>query len=364
MMTSELRIKLERLRSCMRQNGWDGILLGTNENFGWLTGGHRAFVDKSTQSAVVKLLITGDRQYVFANSSEQYRIPEEELEGLEFVPVPYPWNESEAEACAPYLTGRRIVSDNGALGTPNQADTIQRLRYRLTEEEKRRYREIGPVCAQIVETCCREIEPGQNEYEIAGKVTGRLMAQGFQVPVCLVAADERLLKYRHPLPVGAVVKDRAMVAVCAQKYGLTVSMSRIVAFSPLDRVTQRKYDALLAIDATYILATVEGARTGDIVRKGRLMYEKSGYPDDFYLHHQGGALGYLTRDYCANEATDERVESGQAFSWNPTIAGVKCEDTYLVSGENREIISQTDTWPSTRVEVEGKSLRRPLILIK
>lgn len=363
-MTSEFQVKLERLRSCMSQNGWDGILLGNNDNFCWLTGGHSAFVDKGTQSAVVKMLITGGRQYVFANSSEQYRIPEEELKGMDFMLVAYPWNESEAEACAPYLSGRMIVSDNGAFGTPNRADQLQRLRYRLTEEEKQRYREIGPVCAQIVETCCREIEPGQNEYEIAGKVTGRLMAQGFQAPVCLVAADERLLKYRHPLPVGARVKGRAMIAICAQKYGLTVSMSRIVSFLPLDEITQQKYNALLAIDATYILSTAEGTRTGDIVHKARLAYEKYGYSDDFFLHHQGGALGYQTRDYCANETTDERVENGQAFSWNPTIAGVKCEDTYLIAGQTREVISQTDTWPSTIVTVEGQTVRRPLILIK
>ena len=195
-------------------------------------------------------------------------------------------------------------------------------------------------------------------------MTGKLMAQGFEVPVCLIAADERLLMYRHPLPVGAVVRERAMIAICAQKYGLTVSMSRIVSFAPLDAETQSKYDALLRVDATYIVNTVVGARAGDIVQKGHAAYEQGGYEPDFHLHHQGGALGYCTRDYCAGEKNPSIVLNGQAFSWNPTIAGVKCEDTYLVLDGHQEIVSDTGAWVYRDVAVDGKTVRRPLILIQ
>ena len=321
-------------------------------------------MDKGSQNAVVKLLITAQEQYVFANASEQYRIPEEELSGLGFQLIAFPWDGSEEEALRPYLQGKRIVSDCGAFGTPEHSAELGALRAPLTLEEIARYREIGPLCAGIVEDCCREIRPGDTEYQIAGNVTGKLMALGFQVPVCLIAADERLLKYRHPLPVGACVKERAMIAVCAQKYGLTISMSRIVSFTPLDAETQRKYDALLQIDATYILHTVPGTCAGEIIKMGHRAYAQGGYEEDFHLHHQGGALGYQTRDYCANEATPNLVLDGQAFSWNPTIAGVKCEDTYLVLGDRQEILSDTGHWVYQDVTVDGKTVRRPLILVR
>ena len=363
-MNAELQAKLERIRGLMARRGWDGVLLGRNDSFCWLSCGHSAFVDKSSQSAVVKLLITAREQYVFANASEQYRIPEEELNGLGFGLIAYPWDGSEEDALRPYLQGKRIVSDCGAFGTPEHGAELVEIRSPLTPEEITRYREIGPLCANIVEDCCREIRPGDSEYQIAGNVTGKLMVLGFQVPVCLIAADGQLLKYRHPLPVGARVKDRAMIAVCAQKYGLTISMSRIVSFTPLDAETQRKYDALLTVDATYILSTVAGARAGDIVQKGHQAYALGGYEADFHLHHQGGALSYLTRDYCANEANPSLVADGQAFSWNPTIAGVKCEDTYLVVGDRQEILSDTGNWVYQDVTVDGKTVRRPLILIK
>lgn len=363
-MNKEFQIKLERLRDFMKANGYDGVLLCNNENFCWLSCGHYAFVDKGSSNAVAKLLIAPENQYVFTNSSEQFRIPQEELADKHFELVSYPWHGSEAETMRPYLKDRRIASDNGIYGTDNRSGDIAALRYVLTDEEIARYKEIGPVCAAIVEQCCRDIEVGSTEYEIAGNVTGKLMAAGFQVPVCLIAADERLLKYRHPLPTQTKVTRYAMIAVCAQKYGLTVSMSRIVSFGPVEDEIQKKYQALLKVDATYLLSTVPGAKAGDIVRNGHAAYEKTGYEQDFHLHHQGGALGYLTRDYCANEATGNVVLDHQAFSWNPTIAGTKIEDTYIVNGDQLEIITQTSDWPATEVAVEGKRITRPLILVK
>ena len=361
-MNAELQTKLERIRALLSQRGWDGALLGRNDSFCWLSGGHSAFVDKSSQNAVVKLLITPQTQVVFANASEQFRIPEEELAGLGFQ-CGFPWDGSEEDAVRPYLQGKRIVSDCGAFGTPEHSAEMNELRYRLTPEEIARYREIGPLCANIVEDCCREIKPGDSEYQIAGNVTGKLMALGFQVPVCLIAADDRLLRYRHPLPVGARVKDRAMIAICAQKYGLTISMSRIVSFLPLDAETQRKYAALLTIDATYLLNTVVGARAGDIVQKGHQAYANTGFEADFHLHHQGGALGYLTRDYCANEANPGLVTEDRHLA-GIRPSRVKCEDTYLIFGNHQEILSDTGNWVYQDVTIDGQTVRRPLILVQ
>lgn len=364
MIQAEFQTKLQRVRDFICQNGFDGVLYGNNENFCWLSCGHYAFVDKGSSAAVAKLLITGDNQYVICNSSEKYRIPEEELAHLPFELVAYDWHDSEQQVIEQLINGKRIASDNGAFGTVNCAQDLIKLRYVLTEQEITRYRDIGPLAAEVVEDCCREIKTGVSEYEIAGSVTGRLMALGFQVPVCLVAADDRLLKYRHPLPTAKTVERTAMIAICTQKYGLTVSMSRIVSFGEPDALTAQKFDAVTKVDAVYILSTVAGTKAGDIVKKGHAMYEQTGFEKDFHLHHQGGALGYLTRDYCANEENDSVVLDHQAFSWNPTIAGVKSEDTFLVFGDTQEIISKTSTWPQRSVTINGKTILRPDILVK
>ena len=363
-MNRELQIKLNRIRDFLEQNSYDAMLLSNNENFSWLSCGHNAFVDKSSPTAVAQLLITPNKQYVITNSSEQFRIPQEELMGLEFEQITYNWYKNEKEVLGPFLNNKNITSDNGMMGTVNCYNEIASLRFQLTDFEVDRYREIGTICSKIVERCCYEIEPGQNENEIAGKVTGRLMGAGFQVPVCLVAADDRLLKYRHPIPTTAIVENTAMIAVCAQKYGLTISMSRIVSFVPLNDETQKKYTAVTNIDATCILSTIAGAKTGDIVRQIHDAYRDSGYEKEFHFHHQGGATGYLTRDYCANEDYETIVLDHQAFSWNPTISGVKVEDTFIVMGNRQEILSLTETWPSIEVKINDTIIRRPDILIK
>jgi len=354
---------LRRIRGFLDKESADAALFTRNDNFSWLSCGHYAFVDKSSESAVCILLVTRDKMVVFCNSSEMYRIPEEELRGIPFTPIDYRWNSDVDKLIREYCKGMRVVSDSGSFETENRFLDLSRLRYVHTDEEISRYREIGPLIGGIVEDCVRNIKPGQTEYEIAGVISGSLMAIGCQVPVCLVASDERILKYRHPLPTDKKLSSIALAGICAQKYGLTVSLSRMISFSPLNGETKRKFNAISKIDAAYIHATVNGALAGDVVKTGKAMYDEMGFSEDFFLHHQGGALGYATRYYCATEHDNNIVMNGQAFSWNPTIAGVKSEDTFLVFGEDQEIISSGGKWPQSVIEISGKTYSRPEILV-
>lgn len=56
------------------------------------------------------------------------------------------------------------------------------------------------------------------------------------------------------------------------------------------------------------------------------------------------------------------VLEGQAFSWNPTIAGVKSEDTFLVLGGTQEIVTRTPSWPQKEVCMGETVLHRPELL--
>jgi Xaa-Pro dipeptidase len=360
----EVEEKLGRIRRFLKQEGYDGVLLTTNENFCWLSGGRSAFVDKSTGAAASKLMVTESGQYVICNSSERYRVMEEELPEDGFELITYQWHEDEYQVLADWIRGKRFASDSGVYGTENCSAGIQRLRYVLTEEETARYRKIGPESAGILEHSCREIRRGESELEIASRTVQKLMEKGYQVPVCLVAADERLRKYRHPIPTQRRVDKYAMTAICAQKYGLTVSISRIVSLGEVDEDRAKRMEAVQRIDAAYISNTKTGVLARNVLEKGFEAYQKQGYGEDFHLHHQGGALGYATRDYCADFTCSETVLGGQAFSWNPTIAGVKSEDTFLVSGDRQEIVSHTGNWVYREISCgSGMKLLRPEILV-
>lgn len=363
-MTGEIQEKFARVRKLMQEEGLDGVLFSAIHNFYWITGGKGDMVDRSCGQAAARILILEDKAYAVCNSSEMYRVFDEELTDGSFALIGFPWHEDEEEILKPYIGGKRIGSDNGIFGTRDIADKIQALRYVLTAAEEKRMEEIGPEAAQILEDTVRDIRPGETEHSAAGRVAGRFLAKGYAVPVILVASDERLLKYRHPLPTDKRIEKCAMIAICAQKYGLTISVSRITSFAPLSEEIRNKYEALLKIDATYILHTKAGVPAREVLEKGYAMYKSTGYEADFHLHHQGGALGYLTRDYCANFQTGDVVLDHQGFSWNPTIAGVKLEDTYLVRGDEQHILSYTGNWVYRDVTVDGKTIRRPDILIQ
>ena len=135
----EIEEKILRVRELMEEKGYDAVVLNTNENFFWITGGKSAFVDKSGPAAS-KILITKDKSYAVCNSSERYRVMEEELDGLGFELIGYLWHEDEAKILEPYLKGLKVVSDNGCYGE-NKGSEIQPLRYILTDEEIARFRE-------------------------------------------------------------------------------------------------------------------------------------------------------------------------------------------------------------------------------
>ncbi len=363
-MTHEVNEKLTRVRTWMAENGFDGVLFSTNPNFFWITGGKQGFVDKGTMDAAVDVLVMPEKAWVICKSSERYRIMEEELTDGAFELIDYRWHEEKEEILKPYLMGKRIASDTGICGSENRGTKLQALRYALTEEEERRLEEIGVESAQILEDSVRDVKAGETEWEAAGRVVGRLMAKGYQIPVCLVASDDRVLKYRHPLPTEKRIEKYVLIAICAQKYGLTSSITRLKSFGSVSEEIKEKYEALLKVDAAFITNTKVGVSARSILEKGYEVYSREGYEADFHLHHQGGALGYLTRDYCANFHTEDLVLEGQGFSWNPTIAGVKLEDTFVVHGDNQKIMTETGSWVYRDIEVDGRIIRRPDILIQ
>lgn len=362
-MTKELEVKFARVRELMRREGLDGVIFTTIHNFYWITGGKGDMVDRSCGEAAAKIMLLEDKAYAVCNSSEQYRVFDEELTDGSFELISFKWHEDGWKILQKYAGDKKLGSDSGVFGTKNIGGEIQKLRYVLTPEEEARMAEIGPEAAGILENAVRDILPGETEHEAAGRVAGRLIAKGYAVPVILVASDERLLKYRHPLPTNKRIEKTAMIAICAQKYGLTISISRMIRFAPVPEEIQKKYEALLKIDATYILNTKAGVSSRSILEKAYQVYRETGYEADFHLHHQGGALGYLTRDYCTNFRTEDLVMDHQGYSWNPTIAGVKLEDTYVIKGDTQEIVSYTGNWVYRDVTIDGQTIKRPDILV-
>ena len=79
------------------------------------------------------------------------------------------------------------------------------------------------------------------------------------------------------------------------------------------------------------------------------------------MHHQGGAAGYGSREYFAGGGHEYPVLADQCFAWNPSIRGVKSEDTILATETGPEILTVTADWPAMPTE---RGIERPAILVR
>ena len=91
-----------------------------------------------------------------------------------------------------------------------------------------------------------------------------------------LAVDERIRKYRHPLPTAKKLKRHAILVLCARQHGLIVSVTRLVHFGKLPSDLRRRHDAVCAIDAAFISNTRIGTPVREIFRRGLAGSRKDG----------------------------------------------------------------------------------------
>ncbi|MFQ5857293.1 MAG: M24 family metallopeptidase [Anaerolineae bacterium] len=359
----ELESKDTRVQALLDDQGLDALLLSRVSSFAWVTGGAASYVNTATDIGAATVLWTPHRKYVITDNIEAPRLRAEEgLKDLGFKFKVAPWYEKD-DVMAELTAGLKLGADTPYPGAVDVSTEVGALRARLTPAEGERFRQLGRLCADAVQAAVRAITPGQTEYEIAAQLAAETLARGVLPTVNLIATDERIFNFRHPLPTDRRLERYVMLVLCGRKWGLVCSVTRLVHFGSLPEELQRKMEAVARIDATFIAATRPGGRIADIFQKATQTYAEAGFPDEWQRHHQGGAAGYQPREYVATLDSQEIVHEGQAFAWNPSITGTKSEDTILVGPEANEILTATDDWPMAAVEVRGQAIPRPEILV-
>ena len=71
-------------------------------------------------------------------------------------------------------------------------------------------------------------------------------------------------------------------------------------------------------------------RSGTCSPRHGPLTQTPGFPDEWRDHHQGGSIGYQPRERVALPGDTTVIEAGMALAWNPSIAGVKAEDTIVI----------------------------------
>ncbi|HEX6184887.1 MAG TPA: M24 family metallopeptidase [Pyrinomonadaceae bacterium] len=369
---TEIAEKTGRLAGALAAEGLGGVLLGSQHNFAWLTAGGSNGIDLSREQGAGALLVRADgKRFVIANRIEMARLLEEELEGADFEPVEYSWEEEKASPTFAADLAASLLESGNALGSDLPAGSgvkviegaVARCRYRLTPAEQERFRLLGRDAGEVVGAFARTLEPGETETEVARRLSDALAARGMRSVVTLVASDERLPKYRHPVPSARRWERTLMLVTCARRGGLIASLTRIVCAGSVPDELRRRTDAVARVNARLLAATRPGAVGSELYGTAAAAYADEGFEGEERLHHQGGACGYRTRDWVAHPASAETVQVNQAFAWNPSITGTKAEETCMASADGVEILTTTPEWPQSSVRVDGREYPSPDVLV-
>ena len=339
----------QRLEELMEQRGLKALLLRQSTNFAWYTGGADNRVDHASPFGVAGVLVTSEGEYIFTNNIEAPRMREEQTPGFEI--IEHPWYGDEATAVREIVGDVSLGTDFSLRDTLDVSGEIAPLRYVLDPDALERYRHVGTDAAAAVAEAAESLELGMSEHEAAANLAAACRRRGLFSPVLLVAADDRIARYRHPIPHGEeTIERRAMLVVSAERGGLYANVTRLVHFAEPDKELKRRLEACEAIlQRMREEATRPGRTLADAFEDCRRFYAEVGFRQEWKLHHQGGMTGYASREIIATQATAQEIRVGQAFAWNPSITGAKAEDTFVLTEAGPEVI--------TRAPAAERSLR-------
>jgi len=364
--SDEIKEKERRVREFLRSKNLKALLLKRQANFSWMTCGGLNLVGITTEFGATSLLITEDSKYVLSNNIESPRmIDEERLEKQGFIVKTFPWYEDQEVPMVREILGENPYgSDVPFQSAMVVAEDVARLRYSLTSEEQERYRWLGEKVSLALEKTLVKTKKGETESEVVGRLCNELWKDRIDPITLMSAADDRVSRFRHPIPTEKKIKKYLMVSVNARKWGLIVSLTRFVYFGKLPKALKKKYEANVFIDCTLMAHTRPGVPARDVLQKGIDAYREKEYPEEWKLHHQGGSIGYTGRDYRVSFKTPDLIQENQAFTWNPSITGTKSEDTILATSKGLEMITRPIRYPTLSLKVENISFIRPAILEK
>jgi Xaa-Pro dipeptidase len=360
---AELEAKHNQVVDWLRSEGLDGVLLKRNENIAWLTGGAVELrVLTPNETGVASLLITAEgARYYLTTANEAPRLHDEEFGALDFEPVVFPWYANDTDQKALELARGQVASDTPIPGFAHAR--LYPLRAALQKTEIARFRWLGAQAGAAVTESLHNLEPGNTEYVMEAQVAVELLRRGILPSVYLMAADERILKYKHAVARGKKIDKYAMINLCARKWGLTVSITRFAHFGPLPSELEDRFHASAQVNAALLDATSIGATSAGLFRVAADAYAANGFPGDEQLHHQGGATGYWEREWIATPTGTEIVVNNQAFAWNPSIRGGKVEDTVLLQDGKIELLTPTPELPTLKSSANGNSYPATGVLV-
>jgi Xaa-Pro dipeptidase len=340
----------------------------------WACGGVAPPVDRSAAVDLVWAVFTASASALITTCVEADRIRDEYDPGAHGFaePLAVPWQDSAAFVrAAEQLAGApasRIAADGHPAFGLDVSDDLIALRLALCPSEQEDLKDLGRAAAAALQSALISWQPGERDLDIQARCAAQLEAGGADAPVLIVGGDDRLKRYRHPMAVGAPVRDLVMAVVVARRAGLHVAATRFATAAPLDRTYAGLRRRVLAIEDAVLSASQPGSTYGTALAALDAGYARAGAPGEWAGHYQGGPIGYAQREFelapdqAGSRWYREPIAAGHAIAWNPSLpGGAKTEDTYLVTGSGQlERVTCAPGWPTE--PDDGRQPPRPAVL--
>ncbi|WP_366730529.1 M24 family metallopeptidase [Thermus scotoductus] len=315
---------MAKLKAWMEAQGFERFFVVRPENFAWLTGG----INTLGMGEPVAYLEVGEEIILHTTEIEARRMAEEEAPGLPL--RAHPWY-----AFPPP-------------GSPNDlGNDLTALRLVLEDEAQEAFLRLGQTAARAVGEVVRSATPEWRETALAGALAEALWGAGVRPLLLLVAGEERLFRHRHPLPKDRPLGRAFMAVVCAERGGLVANLTRMAAFGHPE--VEARYRTVLEVERRALDRSRPKTTLGEVLEAIREAYLQAGFPGAFEEHHQGGVGGYRSREILATPGHPLVLEEGMALAWNPSLAGAKVEDTFLLKKDGLLNLTEDPSWPQVRV---------------
>ncbi|MBU7004083.1 MAG: aminopeptidase P family N-terminal domain-containing protein, partial [Theionarchaea archaeon] len=269
---SEIEEKEGRVRRFIEDNGLTALCFTTSKNFAWFSCGGDNHVEITNRKGVATVVVTPEDKYLVTNNIEAGRMVAEEIENQGFSVMETPWHDDKRYDIIKDIGGNKIGTDFAFPCAELMDEQMASMRYSLTPGEIDRYREVGRLTGAALEESCEEIEPGQTEHEIGSVLAQHLLSLGVIPAVILIAVDDRIEKFRHPIPTEKEMEKYGMLVTCGRKWGLIASATRLVYFGSLPEELEKKHGACTRIDAGMIVNTAQGKAISSLLENAIATY--------------------------------------------------------------------------------------------
>jgi len=347
----ETRAKLERVVALLDHHSAEGLRLQRAENLAWISGGGDFRINREG-NPVAEALVTRDGVHYFTDHIERARLAAEELPAWSRITA-VDWFTPGARAEA------LLAAASGPLVSDQQLD-LAATRQPLLAVEQRRLAAVGASASRALSDAVAELTPTMSERQVAAVVQGAIRNEQLEVPVCLVAGESRLGSVRHPLPTDAPFGRVGMLVVCASRFGVIASLTRLVAFGEVPAVVAENLEKVWQVEAAMLAASRPGVPSHAVLEAAQAAYAAVGEGEAWRDHHQGGPACYAPRSWLATPGETRPLQVGMPLAWNPSLPWAKSEDTFILAEGGLSNITWDARWPS--VSVAGRPRAAVLVL--